>query len=1368
MTVEVSERHNVSWAMMPHNNDRTAWRPFGFPMILVEPDRRDTAGNSLDSTNVRSVRVAIEDVPRETLVAGHDHVGLRFPDRELYVREVSSLEFYDRQIDPSAQLFFKADGTSVTFEDAETGDFMQFTTISGVRDTITYLRSANYYDLSDIKIETEELAPDYYTISYQADYFIRVISRTDEGELLCIDSSQIATAIFRHTMNHPGQLMEESTRLTPQVYLSAQATKATDETLGLYRPFADILQDIYDELNFLQTVNWVDKISPQFIPYLAFLLGLDIPFFPESLDSLRRTMLRNIVRLQQLKGSRRALVEMFELFGFQTYLINLYWAKDGSRLIRPGEDQPPGYEDQKVDIQQSTQIEPLLADYDTDGFGEITIPLLFRPSSSEIREGIATVVEDADVVVDSYLCLKDSVAYNQLVTLVEAMNADPSGYGDSVGQLPTVTGAGIKGYSQVLIEGQAGQGADETLMGIQPPFTQNGVLLNRHQNIMTMVFNGAILFSQPNQLESISGPGYAVFSFATYTRQGKIVPSGMEDLQSNRFDVQLLTRAGDPVPADVLEFLIDFLFKLKAFHSLLNVIIYSVDLNEVYNVTDICVGGDFFYRFDTDIGQLQVPPAKIPNTPDQQGCFADAEDLGYDENDILLRSRLRELLDEEFEAWKALDTRSGLDQDGDTRLAPTIGATGDTCQFTSIGQNRIVTDGETEASEIEYGPGPNAANTSVGSQSNLKESPISQLAVGIWLPTGPDGSTARDSRGYGSFVREYSIQPDTFCELDGFTDYCYKGRVDDEVLHQSALYHSESFRSHACRINMGTGVYYTYPALDKDGKHRAVNSIQANYLQNTGILPPERNNWLGRLLRAYNTPSDHTLHYLNREYADRFTPLPTHYLAIQRPELGIELTNLHFPGTRFASMGKLEANFIHPTYKAKPWDDLYSFRCGPDYLQCGGGPTYLNAELVENANGDQVLTFDNEDFQILGNGLPEDIQSLGDHLLGSDAIFTAEDVIHAVYLRQYQGHPAIELEHVGPCNATDGAEGAYLGGGILNVENPLFLSAGRCNDGSYQDYCEGYAYIAGYQDLGDLDLDRGGLYADFLNAAGVPYNINPTDTQILFLLISGIRDGSDAYRVDCGCVAVDCDTGTGTHPSGPIVLDCNADLFRDPLNPDWHTDHVEVVPLMVLEETIGVHNYLLDGEIPSLFELIREDTLSFCLKDQTDWWWDSDGGFDRTSVFSASFGADSSGVSKNLGFLFTNVTIEQFSTVLASYLRFKASDTNSNTTATVTITAYDADNPTAPNSAAEASNRTRLTKTVSWPNVPVWYAGIWYHSIDITALIQRIIDRDGWSSGNNIIINVEDNGSDTGAQRFSYMKGSGFGPELCIGYRRPF
>jgi hypothetical protein len=337
----VTEFHNVSWAQFPHSNDRTAWREFGLPMILVEPDRRDGNGNPINNSNVISVRIAIEDVPREARVAGHDHVGLLFPDRELYARTLTLAELYDRQIDHETQEYFAADGTPINAADAVRGDLFQYTTRSGIRDTITFIPGANYYDISDIAIETEQLAPSYYQISYQSEYYVRISSDTERDQLICIDASKIATAVYRFRINHPGQIMEESVRLTPAPYFD-NVEKAKDTTVSFYRPFTDSLQNIFDEQDFLEDLNWVNNITPEFIPYLAFLLGFDLPFFPNSLDRLRRTMMRNIVRLQQLKGSRRALIELFELFGFNIFLMNLYWSKDGDRLIRPGEPLPPG------------------------------------------------------------------------------------------------------------------------------------------------------------------------------------------------------------------------------------------------------------------------------------------------------------------------------------------------------------------------------------------------------------------------------------------------------------------------------------------------------------------------------------------------------------------------------------------------------------------------------------------------------------------------------------------------------------------------------------------------------------------------------------------------------------------------------------------------------------------------------------------------------------------------------------------------------------------------------------------------------------------------------------------------------------------
>jgi len=1189
----VTELHNPSFALFPVNNDRTAWRPIGLPMILVEPDRRDGLGNPIEASNVQQVRIVIEDVPRKTRVAGHDHTGLLVPDMELYARTLTTTELYDRQIDVRAQVFFRIDGTEITWEEAGLGDFMQYTTTTGVRDTITFLPSANYYDLSDLMIETEELRPDYYYLSYQSTFYKRITSGTELDELNCIDSTTLATSVYRFKINHPGQVIEESTRLTPAPYLTDDK-KSEDSTVALYRPVADVMQDIFDEQWLLENLNWVDHITPEFVPYLAYLLGLDIPFFPQSLDKLRRTMMRNVVRLQQLKGSRRAIIDLFNLFGYTIFLINLYWSKDGKRTIRPGESLPDQLADQEIGIDAVCQIEPALAGYDTDGFGQLQIPLLHRPTEVATEQGIASVIESGDVILDAYLVRKGSEAHTELEAMTEAMNMDPSGYGESVGcVLPDVTGEGIEGYSQILIEGQIGLATEEILEGRQPPFTKSGVSLERLQNILNLTFNGAILFQEPNLFVATRSDGLALYAFVTYERQEYDVPEDLKDLQSNRFDLQLITRDGTQVTSDVLDFLVDYLFKIKAFHSLLNVIIMSIDAAEDYNVTDFCIGGESAQRYDTDAGRLQVPPPIIPSVPEEGDCDLGPESLGYKPEDIRLRDLKLKLLEEEHASWKSLDDRAGDDPGGDTHVERiTDNASQEECKFNYRGQDRKLVQDRVEQSEIEEGPGPNANSLSVHNISNLDESPIDEADNGEFDPYGPDASSRTNQPGYGSFTREYTERPDSWCTPDGVTDYCYKGRVDDEVLHQSALSYNEQYHNHPCSVGMGTGVYYSY-AVTLSQDH--LDSAQGDALTQPydEALQPKYNNFLGRLLWAYDNPPDETLHYTDRQYLDANVLDQRNYLALQKPELNIDIPYMHFPGTRFATLGNLESDFTHPVWNAKPWDAEYSTICGPEGNPCTTEPTYLNYYFEIDTNGDEVLMFDTEPHIIRGNGLSADIPNLGDHILETGAAFSDDDVIHSVYMAEADGHPAVTLDHVRSCDITgteeEASEGTLQDGGLILVDSPLFSSAGECATGGHLDFCDGYAASYGYQDLGELDFDRGGMYTDLFDAMDIPFNMSGTSDQVLFFLISGIRE-DQGLRLSCGCTVVECD-GTDatqfTNPRETLILECSADHY---LNEDgqyeFGADHLESSTTLVADPEIGVHCDQLDGQIPTMFELL--------------------------------------------------------------------------------------------------------------------------------------------------------------------------------------
>lgn len=1210
MTTQVTDFHNPTFALFPINNDRTAWRPVNKPVILVEPDRRDPLGNPIELSQVSNVRIAIEDVPQQAVVAGHDNVGLLYPEKELFAVTISTTELYDRLIEPNGQPFFRPDGTPIAFEDAQLGDFMQYTTRSGVRDTITYIPSANYYDLSDFFVEVEELPPDYYFMTYLTDFQVRVVS--DQDELICIDGSQQATAVLRNRINHPGQTMEEQVRHTPQPYFT-KASKAEDSTIAFYRPFTDALQDLFDESALLEKVNWVDKVPPDFVPYLAFLLGLDIPFFPESVDNLRRVMLRNIVRLQQLKGSRRALIDLFNLFGFSIFLINLYWSKNGCRLIRPGEDLPEDFEDQEIQIIEACQIEPVLAEYNTDGFGNLVVPLLYRPTQTQVIDGIATRVEGGTVTVDGFLVEEGSTAHAQLQAIVEASNQDPDGYGESVGcNLPPVTGSGIIGFSEITLDSLTGEATGEIQAGVQPPFSSIGTRYQLANNLITITFNGAILFETPNLLRP-SGANLVLYAFATYDRQEYIIPEELEGLQSNRFDIQILTRTGEQVAPDTLDFLIDFVFKIKAFHSLLNVVIYRVDLIETYEVTDWCVGGDVAQRYDTDAGRLQVPPAIIPRMPEDGECIRGPEDLGYKPEDIQLREFKLENLAEEHTAWRELDSRAGENPGIETSIyQPLDNPNRESCKFTDRGQDKILTEETEELKSTEFNPGPNANTPSVASELNLDESPVDSATNGEFDPFAATRTTEYD--GYGSFNVEHTSKADPLCEEDGATDFCYKGRVVDELLHQERMVFNELSRCKPCSLGMGTGVYYTYPvpsvlvAIAKTGARYFsgqasqagiqgyLESIQKSYLAHPYSIPlPSKNNsTLGRLLRAYDQPLLASLHFTNRRAFTDDNKKQTHFVAIQRPELDIEQNNLLFPGCRFPTMNRLENTYTSSEYSARPWDDQYSTYCGPDSLACATRPTFLNAELVENTNGDLVLSFDDVPFSAEGNGLTPDITSLSSQVVPYGLDWDSEnDVIHKVYTNEFDGHPAISLDSVCPCSSTDegtGAEGTLTSDGLIRVDDPLFSSAGECPAGDYLDFCDGYACERGFQDRGDTDIDRDGLYEELFDALGIPRTSDPTDADSLFRLTSGIRV-TTGTRLDCGCTVLECSDNVTvlTEPTGQLegeALPCIIDQFVDQEGErDWECDKIIIETNLVLEEQFGAHCDRLDGSIPTLFEL---------------------------------------------------------------------------------------------------------------------------------------------------------------------------------------
>jgi hypothetical protein len=1190
---KLTDLNNPTFLLLPVNNNRTGWKNFGLPVVLVVPHRRSSDGTALPNSSIFGVRVYIEDVPREARVAGHQNIGRRYPDKELYAETIDALALAEKQLDLGNLVIRNSAGGIVDLQTAITGDTIEYITATGIHDTITYVVGADYYDLSEIAIDVELLPADRYNLVYEAQYFKRVISSESRNEFLCIDASARSLALLKFKIDHPGKVLNEFYRLTPPPYLT-NAAKSKDTTIALYRPFTDILQDVMDEQDLLERINWVFDAPAEAIPYLSSLLGWDIPYFPESLDQLRRAVLRRTVELQNLKGSRRAIINIFRLFGFEILISNLWWSSDGKRLISPDERLPLGYQDQEIVTVGKNQVDVILADYSTSGFAELQIPLLFRPQEKAGLDKFTALRDGGNVTVVAYVVADGGPAHLVLRDIANAIASDPAGYGDRAGCIvdadgfifpgalqQALDGKELAGFSQIHIAGKLGDPADEILAGPMVPLTKRGVSLNRELNTLSLSINGYVQLA-----------GYRIYAFVAYRRYEFNVPAVLESLQSNRFDIQVLTQDlnefADPV---TLEFAVEFLYRLKAFHSLLNVIRTRIELTETYEVTDLCIGGDFEQRYDTDIGRLQVPPAIIPQIPaDLNNCtLLNPHSLGYKDSDILLRARKLANMPEEHAAWKVLDGRE-VDRDtGDTRIIPSNPAPDrDQCKFTHLGQDRIAVQARVEVRDILRNPTPNA---------NMNDSgfPSDQLSAADEIED-INSSSNSDGSAYGSFTRERTEIRKAFCETDNLTDYCYKGRVDDELLYRPTLRSDEHTGFRPIYISMGIGVYWAYPALTKtcrpgvrDRDRRGLTKtmrfsggapdagltyyqqgVQGKYLTAPYNQPlaPQSNSFLGRLYRDYGSKVEETLHYSNR----RGEPIVDQksQLALQRPSLEIFKTTLHLPGCRFPMMQSLLANFTHPTYQARPWDDDY---CGPRNVCGKTDPAQLNYRMEVGDDGNEYLTFDKKAFTIVGNGLPADISSLGEHTL-TDSDIAQTDVIHKVYMgNASEGSPAVSLD--GVCDYD-----TAVNDGAIETSTPIFQSHNKCATSDYLDYADGYPCVSGYQTYVPPSLGQG-IYDDILDAIGIPSQSGTgAPAQVLFLLGSGIRSATEkAYRLDGGCLVIGCDVTA----IGGILCSTDKYLDEDGLY-NFEPDHLQVEARLLAIEEVATDMKLLDASIPSLLE----------------------------------------------------------------------------------------------------------------------------------------------------------------------------------------
>jgi len=113
---------------------------------------------------------------------------------------------------------------------------------------------------------------------------------------------------------------------------------------------------------------------------------------------------------------------------------------------------------------------------------------------------------------------------------------------------------------------------------------------------------------------------------------------------------------------------------------------------------------------------------------------------------------------------------------------------------------------------------------------------------------------------------------------------------------------------------------------------------------------------------------------------------------------------------------------------------------------------------------------------------------------------------------------------------------------------------------------------------------------------------------------------------------------------------------------------------------------------------------------------------------------------------FPNVTIPQGATIDEAYVTFRSNDTSSNGTCRGTIYFNDADNASAPTTYSEAEGKDLTTESVAWAEDTGWINDRYYDTPELKDVVQEVVDRESWSSGNAMMLMVKSDGANVKAR----------------------
>lgn len=155
----------------------------------------------------------------------------------------------------------------------------------------------------------------------------------------------------------------------------------------------------------------------------------------------------------------------------------------------------------------------------------------------------------------------------------------------------------------------------------------------------------------------------------------------------------------------------------------------------------------------------------------------------------------------------------------------------------------------------------------------------------------------------------------------------------------------------------------------------------------------------------------------------------------------------------------------------------------------------------------------------------------------------------------------------------------------------------------------------------------------------------------------------------------------------------------------------------------------------------------------------------RVQLFSSDLELVFDGTNQHVGLRFNNIAIPPQATIVRAYVQFKVDEPKSVAT-TVIVQGQAADNAATfqKKTSGDISGRPRTAAAVSWspdPWLTVGAAGLDQQTPELASVVQEIIDRPDWSSGNSLVLIVTGSGERVAE---SYDGDEGGAPLLHVEY----